>query len=194
MKKTLFTLLFGLIATIGFAQTESPHLSFKGVPIDGTLNEYVQKMKQKGFTYMNTKDGLVLLKGDFAAYKECTIGVATLRDQDLVSKIVVMFPKCETWSALADNYYNLKEMLTEKYGKPANVTEEFQGHSEPKDDNSRYYYVTADRCKYITTFETPKGDIQLSLSRNNFREPYVVLSYFDKINSDIVRAKAMGDL
>lgn len=179
---------------LSFAQTESPHLSFKGVPIDGTLNEYVQKMKQKGFDYIGTEDGIAILTGDFAAYKGCTIGVATLKQKDLVSKITVIFPNCETWSALTNNYYSLKEMLTEKYGKPADVTEKFQGYSEPRDDNSRMHEVKMDRCKYITTFETPKGSIQLYIGHNSMMSCYVLLSYFDRINGDVIRAKAMEDL
>lgn len=176
------------------AQTESPHLSFKGVPIDGTLNEYVQKMKQKGFDYIGTEDGIAILSGDFAAYKGCTVGVATLKQKDLVSKITVIFPSCESWASLANNYYSLKEMLTEKYGEPAEVTENFQGYSDPRDDNDRMYQVKMDRCKYITTFETPKGSIHLYIGHNNMLRCYVLLSYFDKINGDIIRAKAMEDL
>ena len=45
MKKTILSLTVMLMSLTTFAQTESPHLSFKGVPIDGTLDEYVQKMK-----------------------------------------------------------------------------------------------------------------------------------------------------
>lgn len=194
MKKILFTLIAMLLALTSLAQTESPHLSFKGVPIDGTLNEYVQKMKQKGFDYIGTEDGIAILTGDFAAYKGCTIGVATLKQKDLVSKITVIFPNCETWSALTNNYYSLKEMLTEKYGKPADVTEKFQGYSESRDDNSRMHEVKMDRCKYITTFETPKGSIQLYIGHNSMMSCYVLLSYFDRINGDVIRAKAMEDL
>ena len=55
MKKLFLSLMFSLVSLVSYAQTESPHLTFKGVPIDGTLNGYVQKMKQKGFDYIGTK-------------------------------------------------------------------------------------------------------------------------------------------
>lgn len=194
MKKLFFSLIVSLITLTSFAQTDSPHLSFKGVPIDGTLNEYVQKMKEKGFTCLGIEDGFALLYGDFAAYKGCTVGVTTLDQKDLVSKITVIFPNCDTWATLENNYLSLKEMLTEKYGKPADVIEKFQGYSQPRDDNSKLYEVKFDKCKYITTFETPKGDIQLSIEHENVLKCFVVLSYFDKINGDIIRAKAMDDL
>ena len=64
-----------------FAQT-SEHLSFKGVPIDGTLNVYVSKMEKGGFTLIGTEDGVAMLKGDFAAYKGCIIEVATLKQKE----------------------------------------------------------------------------------------------------------------
>lgn len=193
MKKILFTIMVFLMSMTSFSQTESPHLSFKGVPIDGTLNEYVLKMKQKGFVSQGIKDGLALLEGDFAGYKGCTIGVSTLKQKDLVSKIVVIFPKHETWSQLTNNYYNLKEMLMEKYGKPSNVLEKFDGY-EPSDDNSKMNYVKLDQCKYYTTFETEKGTIQLNIGHESYSNCFVVLSYFDKINGDVIRAQAIDDL
>lgn len=75
-------------------------------------------MKENGFSHIGTEDGTAILKGDFAGYKGCLIGVSTLKQKDLVSKIAVIFPECETWSGLSGNYFNIKEMLTENSGEP----------------------------------------------------------------------------
>ena len=176
------------------AQTESPHLSFKGVPIDGTLDEYVQKMKQKGLAYLGTDNGIAILTGEFASYKGCVIGVATLQQKDLVSKITVIFPYCETWTSLINNYYSIKEMLKEKYGEPAEVIEQFQGNTEPDDDLSKMRAVQSDSCTYVTTFVTGKGNIQVYISRNSAMRCCVLLSYFDKYNGGLIKTKAMEDL
>jgi hypothetical protein len=147
--KTIFSApFFALTVMSSFAQIKSDsskHLSFKGVPINGTLNEYVSKMKMNGFTQIGTEDGVALLKGDFASYKNCIIGVSTLKQKDLVSKISVIFPECDTWSSLTSSYFNLKEMLTEKYGKLADCVEKFQS---PTLDNdlSKMYQVKLDAC------------------------------------------------
>jgi len=82
MKTEFLTLFISLTTMLTFAQT-SEHLSFKGIPIDGTLDQYVSKMKQSGFTNLSTKDGTVLLSGDFAGYKNCIVGVSTLKHNDL---------------------------------------------------------------------------------------------------------------
>lgn len=194
MKKQLLVIIFALITTIALAQTNSSdHLSFKGIPIDGTLNEYVAKMKQSGFTMLGTEDGIVMLKGDFASYKDCIIGVSTLKGKDLVSKITVIFPALESWSSLASNYFNLKEMLTEKYGEPSECVEKFDVYGEPKDDGSKFMYVQLDKCKYYSIFKTEKGNIELQI-KGNHSSSLVILSYFDKINSDIVKQKAIDDL
>jgi hypothetical protein len=194
MKIIMHLVIVALATMISFAQTQSAaHLSFKGVPIDGTLKEYVSKMKQKSFSLIESEDGVATLKGDFAAYKDCIIGVTTLKQKDLVSKIAVIFPERETWSLLSSNYYSLKEMLSEKYGKPANIVEEFQ-NDDPKDDGNKMIAVKLDNCKYYTTYETENGSIQLSIEHNGVTSCFVMLVYFDKINSEIIKAKAKDDL
>jgi hypothetical protein len=197
MKKVLTSLFCLLIFATSFAQSKSDtneHMTFKGVPIDGTLNKYVSKMKKSGFTLIGTEDGVAMLKGDFAAYKDCIIGVATLKGKDLVSKITVIFPAKETWSTLASNYFNLKELLTEKYGEPSEIVEKFDTYSEPDDDNSKMYAVGMNNCKYHTTFELENGSIQVSIGNDGFSSSFVILSYYDKVNSEKIRQKAIDDL
>ena len=198
MKKIMISVIFVSIAVISFAQVQvnsesSAHLAFKGVPIDGTLHEYILKMEKDGFTHIGTEDGIAMLKGDFASYKSCMVWVATMKQKDLVSTIRVMFPECDTWSYLSSNYLSLKEMLTEKYGDPSDCVEKFDGF-EPSDDNSKMHNVKFDNCKYYTTYETEKGSIQLSIEHDGVLSCFVMLAYYDKINGDIIRAKAIDEL
>ena len=83
-------------------------------------------------------------------------------------------------------------MLNEKYGQPSESVEEFSTY-EPKDDGSKMIQVQLDACKYVTTYETDKGTIQLSI-KGDTSSAFVILAYFDKINSDIIKAKAKADL
>lgn len=169
------------------------HLKFKGVPIDGTLKEFVSRMKRKGFKSIGTEKGMAILKGDFAAYKECTIYVSTLDNKDLVSRISVVFPNQETWEYLYGDYMNLKELLTEKYGVPSSVTEEFQD-KYINDDRDRMHAVKMDRCKYESHFTTDKGEIVLWIEHESVMSCFVALVYKDKINSNIIKETAKDDL
>lgn len=199
MKKTITVLFFALFALISIKINPvnaevATHLAFKGVPIDGTLREYIIKMQQNGFTLMHSNDGTAMLKGDFALYKNCIIAVSTLKQKDLVAKIVVIFPERDTWSSLSSDYFILKEMLTEKYDKPSDCTEIFQSKYNPEDDGSKMHEVQFDRCKYYTTYETESGSIELSIEHSGVIGCFVTLVYYDKINCDIIKAKAMSDI
>jgi len=196
MKKSLIVLFLSLTACISFAQTNtdsSKHLSFKGVPLDGTLDQYVSKMTQNGFKHLSTENGVAMLQGDFAGYKDCYVGVSTLNQKDLVHKIGVLFPEKDTWSTLSENYSDLKQMLTEKYGKPSNVVEKFDRQPEPS-DAYKMYEVRQDRYKYYSIWETDKGEIQLSIDHKSSISCFVKLAYFDKINSATVKKQALDDL
>lgn len=172
----------------------SEHLAFKGVPIDGTLKQYVAGMKKAGFKYVGAQDGVAILQGDFAGYKGCEVYVSTLDGYDVVSNIVVKFPDEEIWRRLYGNYTNLKEMLTEKYGKPSLVNEKFQDSQYIDDDNDRMYAVSMDRCKYDTHFETEKGEIILWIEHGDFSSAFVCLQYLDKLNRNSIKQQAISDL
>jgi hypothetical protein len=99
----------------------------------------------------------------------------------------------ETWSDLESDYNQLKSMLTQKYGEPANVIETFQGvWVNSNDDKLRD--LEQDRCTYQTTFETKNGDIQLSLEKGDSFQYFVLLKYFDKKNTQTVENAAIDDL
>lgn len=195
MKTKLFLLVLVVAFNTCYSQTVE-HLLFKGVPIDGTLKEYVGKMKAIGFADMGTTDGVAILQGDFAGYTNCKIGVTSLKSKDLVYRIVVMFPHRNTWSVLSGNYFELKDMLTEKYGDSSNVVEMFdvEKYSQPKDDGDKILEVKMDNCKYYSNWKTDKGDLQLKITHDGVSNCYVTLSYFDKINGEVMKAKAKRDL
>ena len=193
MKKIVVTLFLLMSFTLIFAQS-SEHLKFKGVPIDGTLNEYVSKMKQAGFQLIGTDDGVALLEGEFAGYRGCLIAVSTLKSVNVVNTIGVVFPARENWSSLEGDYEHLKSMLTEKYGEPSDVVEKFQGYGDPQTDQEKWINIMTDNYTWYTIFETEDGDIQLSLEKGDYGEYFVLLKYFDKINTEAVRSAAMEDL
>lgn len=191
MKKLLISLFVILYTTIGQAQE---HLTFKGVPIDGTLDTYVANMKKAGFTFIVEDNGIAMLRGDFAGYRNCTIGVVTLKSIDIVNRISVLFDSHQDWNNIYINYSSLKEMLTTKYGKYADCVEKFEGYSQPRDDNGKMHELTMDRCKFYTIWKTDKGSIELEIIKGNLGGGMVRLSYWDKINTMSVQEKAMDDL
>ncbi len=199
MKKIIFSVFLTVFTINTFAQVKPKqntlnHLVFKGVPIDGTLGDFVLKMKAEGFSSLGVEDGTALMQGDFAAYKNCKLGVATQNKKGLVSRVVVMLPTSETWANLSFNYISLKEMLTEKYGSPSEVVEEFKTSYQPRDDRSKMYELEMERCKYYVIYKIENGTVKLTMAHNSKAGSFVLLAYEDKINGDLVRAEALNDL
>ena len=58
-----------------------------------------------------------------------------------------------------------KSMLSQKYGVPTEVVEQFHGSPVPKTNNDKLFELSMDRCTWYTLYETPKGDIKLSLQK-----------------------------
>ena len=177
------------------ASAQTGHLTFKGVPIDGTLTEFVGKLKQKGLTHLGTEQGVALFNGEFAARKGCSIA-AIAHESGNVYRVGVIFPEQDTWLRLYNDYSSLKEMLTQKYGEPTSVVEEFQsyGGGQNDDDNMKMHYVKYDKCRYIVDFSTEIGTIELRIDHNDMLKCYVVLIYEDTTNGDKVRSSAIDDL
>lgn len=193
MKRFLLSLFFAATSLILGAQ--SNHMTFKGVPIDGSLDAYVKNMQKAGFTYLGKDDGIAILTGDFAGFRNCKVGVVTLKSLDLVNRISVLFETRDKWADVYAVYSQLKEMLSAKYGKASQCVEEFQGYTQPHDDNAKMHELNMDRCVYSTVFSVDSGDIELEIMNQGFGNGAAVrLSYWDKINTASVQQKAMDDL
>ncbi|WP_277089036.1 hypothetical protein [Alistipes sp.] len=51
MKKLLLTVCFLSFCALSYAQTE--HLMFKGLPIDGSKQEFVKELQRQGYVYVD---------------------------------------------------------------------------------------------------------------------------------------------
>lgn len=178
------------------AMEQSTHLKFKGVPIDGPLEQFVARMVRKGFEVTSAREEeVVRLEGDFAGFKQCEVYVSTLDNQNLVSRITVWFPIQDQWKNLYGDYKTLKEMLVEKYGRPVSCVERFTDYlGNVGDETFRMSSVRDGGCKYVTRFSTDEGDITLSIEQRERLYCFAQLVYQDKENGQVVRKSAIDDL
>lgn len=190
MRKLLFTFVFAIMAMTTFAQGD--HMTFKGIPMQGPLNAFVQKLKGKGFTYVETYRGYAFLKGKFASYDNCRVMVGP--ENNNVSFVRVEFPdEWRGWKSLASTYYSLKNILTEKYGTPKTI-ERFS-NGDPGDDISRVQAILKGECIYKSEFKTKKGNINLFIDKfeTNYN-PFVVITYEDNKHEAAKKKTMMDDL
>lgn len=169
------------------------HMKFKGVEIDGTPQEFIQKLKAKGFTYVGKEGGSDMMLGDFAGFKECVVGIVSSNNK--VAKVAVIIPdESNSWKMLYGKYSSLKEMLTTKYGEPSVDKEEWQGYGgKPRDDNSCMHELRMNRATIGAYYETAEGDIELVILYLN-GVCGVMITYYDSINFKSAVNSAMEDL
>jgi hypothetical protein len=112
MKKLFLFLVVALMALSAHSQTESEHMKFMGIPIDGTLDEFKSKLMAKGFE--PDLEDKVVLYGTFAGFDNCIIICYSNKTNNQMYAVVVVFPNTYDWQTLASRYYNLKNRLIKK--------------------------------------------------------------------------------
>lgn len=185
MKHYVISLCMICVAIVSSAQE---HLSFKGIPIDGSIASFCQKLKAKGFVQLESKDNIRLFKGKFTG-RNATIGVVAADNRKDVFSVTVFFEESDRWNNLVSTYEHYKDLYIEKYGQPIQCVEDNPSRS---DSNISLMLDLSDgRVTYASLFEAPGGMIQLSIEKGVLTYGYVMIKYQDNQNND---AKRQSDL
>jgi hypothetical protein len=187
MRKLIALFAFVVIALTSYAQSGSK-LYFKGIPIEGSLTEFCQKLKSKGLTLINRNSSAAVFEGEFTG-RHATIGVAATNDGRHVFAIAVFFDASQEWNTLVRTYYYFKDLYTSKYGKPSVVHEKNPAYSSA---NSA---LMAELCQgtvlWGTLWEVAGGEIEIGIESSSIYEGMVMITYR---NSQNEKAKTQNDL
>ena len=189
----LFSFLLLTIVTLG-----QDHASFKGIPINGTLDSFTTKLKAQGFTCVDSQSGISTLTGTFAAVSNSNIYVVSTNN--LVWKVVVEFPRESTWVSAVKSYNEFKESFGKKYETNSLDKEYFpEGFSGSPDDSyfkrsEMYDALKKETAKWDSTFPIPGGMavVRIIPSFEGYSYFRVVLEYYDWVNTE-ARDKAVID-
>ena len=129
--------------------SSSTPLTFKGIPITGSLSAFGSELVKAGFR--NAGNGTYT--GEFAGYSGCKV---TPLGNNPVQEVRVDFPVISDWNALEKSYDSLKASLTQKYG--------IEPDADPESSNLAVYNV-------------PGGTISLDAETNNRSNWHVTLTY-----------------
>lgn len=194
MKKVFLSIIMILLVSFGFSQpitkmsnlqstelTNTSHLSFMGIPIDGNINDFKNRLVDKGATLIKIHD-----KG---TYK---IGMKSFAGRDIeyiflvpsaktktIWKVLVIFIEKDSWYSLKSEYNTLLEQLTSKYGQPEKSYSTFLSPYE-EGDGYEMTGVSVDKCLYFAYW---KNGVSIIIS--TYKQ--VVILYEDPINSDMAK-------
>ena len=186
MRKIFITLAL-FFAVINIMAQE--HLSFKGIPIEGSMTSFCQKLKAKGFTSIGRDNNITLFTGDFTGRKS-TVGVTSTNDGKDVFAVIVFFDPSGEWNDLVNNYEYYKNLYTRKYGEP---TASKENNPALSDSNTALMAeVHQGTVVYGSEWQVTGGDIQLSIEKSSgIYEGLVMIRYRDSQN---VENKIQNDL
>lgn len=186
MRRIILTLAFSLIMVGVYAQE---HLSFKGIPIEGSMTSFCQKLQSKGFTKIGSDNNITMFVGDFTG-RQASVGVAATDDGNNVHSVVVLFDSSNEWNTLVNTYDYYKDLYTRKYGKPSACKENNPSRSDS--NTSLMYELLQGKVTWGSAWDVTGGTIELSISKaNDYSDGMVIIKYRDAQN---VEAKIQNDL
>ena len=193
MKRILTIVAFIFSFMFVMAQTPNKYLTFMGIPITGTLENFAQKMEDKGLKKISLAKNAIMFEGEFAGYSECKIFVYKVPNRNVVHRVFVFFPKESSWADLEKEYYKFKGMLTNKYGEPASHSETFKEGALTFNDAAKMSSLKEGNGVYWSGWEVDNGTIYMEIFTTPDEDGgRISLGYSDKIN-DALAEKAKAD-
>ena len=186
IKRRILPFLFLLSLLLVFTQCNYNHLRFEGIPIDGPIEPFVQKLKEKGFKPVEKWEEMQCLKGTFAGKSNCQVFVLRNVKRDIVYRVVVCMPFRDNWEQIERDYQYLQRYYIKKLGAPDEFHSNFEVSREVERDEDKWKLLCADKCNYTSTWEVDGGKIYLEMSHiEDENENCVRVLFYDKVN-DVV--------
>lgn len=188
MKKIALILLCTLLSITMYGQIDgTQHIKFKGIPMNGSCEEFAEKLGNEGFKLdtnhlKNKKE--YQLRGDFAGFNNCNVILKSAEGKDILMGITVEFPIKLKEKTIAD-YMSLKNMMTTKYGRPTSCVED-----KIRLNNN---ILEIKDVEYKSEFLVPGGAVILWI-QSRLITHNVMMRYIDKLNYKISENNVIDDL
>lgn len=189
MKKQLFLLLIVSILSVKVhAQTQQKetniHFTFRDVPMDGSIKEFVKELKKQNFKLEDITDVDAVMSGRFTGEQ---VQLLIQGKKETVGSVSVIFPLRDSWPETKERYDFIKANLIEKYGEPKILTENFE---EPYSEGlgNEKQALQEGKCIYESNFTTETGEGMIRLKIHV--DMSLMLIYVDTANYLKLRGEA----
>ena len=180
MRTKLLCLMLLLASLSMFAEE---HLKFKGVELNGSLQEFVSQMKAQGFTFKEEFANGAIMEGTFMGYSNCELFIGVTPNSKIVRSVSVYLPaEKNSWYSLKSDYTKSVEAFTNKYGKPTN---QYSFFSKPYYEGDGYEMtgVKNEKCNFLSLWEVEKGTMGVEITKYC----QVRIGYEDEANTILLR-------
>ena len=193
MKRSLISFI---ILFASFACIAQEHLSFKGIPLEGSMKDFCKQLVDKGFESLGSDNNTTLFVGDFTG-RNATVGVIADDEGENVYSVVVLFDASGEWKALTNTYNYYKDLYTRKYGKPTTVVEnhpELKYSTNPS-NTGLMAEVHQGRVTWGSLWKVTGGEIEITIEKAaGIYEGAVVIRYRDAQNEEAKIQKHLEEI
>ncbi|MBR5842890.1 MAG: hypothetical protein IKY64_09855 [Bacteroidaceae bacterium] len=192
MKRHLFSLI---VLFVSFACMAQEHLSFKGIPLEGSMDAFCKQLSAKGFKTIGNDNNTTLFTGDFTG-RNATVGVIADDEGENVYSVVVLFDASDEWKVLVNTYNYYKDLYTRKYGKPATVVEKNNATKSVSPSDAAYMLeLISGRATWGSLWEVTGGEIEITIEKaGGYSETAVVIRYRDAQNEEAKIQKHLEEI
>lgn len=189
--KPITSFIMCILAFMCSAQKASDHMMFMGLPLAGSAEYFIPRLEEKGFVKTDEFESTYSFYGKFANEIVRLTLLASPKTRT-ICKVIVYFPKKDSWSDLKKDYFTKKALYRSKYL----LNDDFEFFSNPYDEGDGYELqaVSRDKCKYCSFFKDLYGGIVLEVCPDKC----IKISYEDTENMKVAQqeleSKAFDDI
>lgn len=128
-----------------FFSSEIFSQSWNGIPISGDAKNLQSNFSNKGFTFRKKDLNCYIFDGKVGG-EETEVFAYVTPKTNLVTKFIIYKSKKYTWKSLLNDYENVKNIITEKYGEPKII--EYFSNPYYLGDGYELTAVSVEKCNY----------------------------------------------
>ena len=208
MKALQLTVLILFLFTTSLFSQEI--IQFKGIDIDGNLDDFAKSLSKIGFEYYFEDNEVVVevivveevgedevieeevgkevndnnfihMNGKFVN-EFCDLVLSGSKKTKTIWQVCVFLPEFEDWASISTNYFKLKKAYTLKYGEPIIAKESFDDLFAGTEGNEMLA-LKLGKCNYRSYWQHNNGTITLRITDPN----YIMIAYENSDNVEIAK-------
>lgn len=173
-KRVIWTLVMCMSFLTIFSQE---HMTFQGIPIDGSIKLFHKQMKKHGFKLSQRREEGNIYRGSYITNNDMVNVFFSSKSKKVMAVCIRVNPSnmvnTESWQKVKENYDYVVNLFSEKYDTAEKNTIAYFEAPYEEGDGNEVEGIRNGKCHYSTEFNVPQGRIVVNISSCG----YVMFTY-----------------
>lgn len=168
-KRVILTLAMCMSFLAVFSQE---HMTFQGIPIDGTIKSFDKQMKKHGFKLDLRQEEGNIYRGSYITNNDKVYVFSSSKSKKVMAVCITVNPSnmvnTESWQKVKENYDYVVNLFSEKYDTAEKNTIAYFEAPYEEGDGNEVEGIRNGKCHYSTDFNLPQGRIVVWIKSCNY--------------------------